>query len=107
MPELSRQFFLHGPYGDVQLKETLGVLLAGLILSPDELWLVSPWVTDFDLLDNRSGDWDYVQPSWGARFVRFSEMLVAAVESGCTLNLVTNRDELNQTFYTSLIKQSS
>lgn len=102
MTELSRQFFLHGPFGDTQLKEALGSLLASLILIPDEIWLVSPWVSDFKILDNRAGDWDYVQHGWGARYVYFSEMLVASIESGSRLILVTNRDSMNKEFHKKL-----
>ena len=102
MDTLSRQIFLHGQFGERQLSETLSDLLVGLIMSPDEIWLVSPWVTDFNLLDNRSGHWDTIQPSWGLRYVTFSELLVAAVESGCQLNFVSNRHELNEQFYMKL-----
>ena len=98
-----RQIFIHGPYGMRQLKETLADLLIGLILSPDDLWLVSPWVSDFDLLDNRAGNWDSIEPAWGARYVRFSELLIAAIESGCNLKYVTNNDPMNQRFYDQLI----
>jgi len=102
MVELSRQIFIHGPYGMRQLKETLVDLLVGLILSPDKVWLVSPWLSDFDLLDNRSGNWNCIQPTWGPRFVRFSELLVAAVNSGCDLNCVTIRDDMNPRFFDQL-----
>ena len=98
MEESNRQIFLHGPLGERQLKETLSDLLVGLTISPDQIWLVSPWVTDFDLLDNRSGHWDAIFPAWGLGFVSFSELLVAAMEIGCELNLVTNRDSLNDEF---------
>jgi len=107
MREISRQIFIHGPYGMRQLKETLSDLLIGLIMSPDDLWLVSPWVSDFDLLDNRSGNWDSIEPAWGARYVRFSELLVAAIESGCSLKYVTNRDQMNQRFYDQLVARLS
>jgi len=103
MKASSRQIFIHGPYGMRQLKETLSDILVGLIISPDDIWLVSPWVSDFDLLDNRSGQWDSIEPAWGARHVRFSELLVAAIKSGCNLKYVTNSDDMNQRFYNSLI----
>ena len=103
MREVSRQIFTHGPYGMRQLRETLSDLLIGLILYPDEIWLVSPWVSDLDLLDNRAGDWDSIEPAWGARQVRFSEMLATAVASGCSLRLVTKSDEMNQKFYDRLV----
>jgi hypothetical protein len=107
MTGLHRQIFTHGPYGMRQIKETLSDLIVGLILSPDDLWLVSPWLSDFDLLDNRAGNWDYVQPAWGSRLIRFSEMLAAAVESGCNLKCVTIRDDMNPRFFYQLERQLS
>lgn len=102
MTESNRQIFSFGPYGERQLGETLSDLLIGLTLSPDQIWLVSAWVTDFDLLDNRSGSWDWIEPSWGHRYVTFSELLIAAVESGCELSFVTNSDVLNDKFFNRL-----
>jgi PLD-like domain len=104
MESLGRQIFVHGLYGERQLRETLSDLLVGLVLSPDAVWLVSPWVSDFDVLDNRSGDWSTVHPAWGARYVMFSELLAVGIEGGCDLKLVTNNDEANKGFYEKLIK---
>ena len=102
MTSSNRQIFLHGALGFRQFKEVLSNLLMGLTLCPDEIWLVSPWVTDFQLLDNRSGDWNSIQPEWGARFVHMSELLVLAVNSGCKLNLVTKSSEINDNFLKKL-----
>mgnify|MGYP000016899391 CR=1 FL=1 len=102
MTSSNRQIFLHGALGFRQFKEVLSNLLMGLTLCPDEIWLVSPWITDFQLLDNRSGDWNSIQPEWGAKFVHMSELLILAVNSGCKLNLVTTSDEINDNFLKKL-----
>lgn len=94
----TRVIVLNNDLGMRQLKEALGNILIGLSQCPDTIWLVSPWVTDFDLLDNRSHNWSNINPSWGARKVRFSELLIFAIESGCSLNLVTNEDNINDAF---------
>ena len=103
MSKTSRQIFVHGPYGSRQVKETLSDLLISLILKPDDVWLVSPWISDFDLLDNRSRGWDTVSPEWGARNVRFSELLAASVDSGSSLRIVTNSKEMNLRFYEQVV----
>lgn len=87
----TRSIFLHGTLGRRQFKEVLGSLLTGLIVVPKPLWLVSPWVSDFDLLDNQSGEWNMIQPAWGLKVVPFSELLIDCVEAGCPLNLVTKK----------------
>ncbi|WP_082897170.1 phospholipase D-like domain-containing protein DpdK [Thalassotalea crassostreae] len=101
----SRTIFINNKFGIRQLKETLSNLLVGSCLSPDNLWLVSPWLTDFDLLDNRTGDWDALNPVWGTRIVKFSELLIYAIESGCKLNLVTNNDAINDAFEQRLLQK--
>lgn len=93
-----RSIFLHGALGRRQFKEVLGSLLTGLIVVPKPLWLVSPWVSDFDLLDNQSGEWDMVQPAWGLKVVTFSQLLIDCVEAGCSLNLVTRDEATNASF---------
>ena len=94
----SRTIFINNCFGIRQLKETLSNLIISSSIAPSELWLVSPWLSDFDLLDNRSGDWSALNPGWGARRVRFSELLLFAIEAGCNLNLVTNYDRINDSF---------
>lgn len=93
-----RQIFLHGALGQRQLCEVLGGQLAGLILQPEPLWLVSPWLSDFPLLDNRAGQWSTLEPSWEQRQITFTEVLAQAVNSGCMLRLVTRDDGRSQPF---------
>lgn len=99
---VTRTIHLHNELGRRQLREVLSSLLSALMLAPERIWLVSPWVSDFDLLDNRAGDWSVLQPAWGLRVVRFSEMLMECVEAGCELNLVTKHDERNGAFLSRL-----
>lgn len=94
----SRVIFINNPLGRRQLKEALGSLLIGVIVSPEDIWLVSPWVSDFELLDNRSGNWTAIEPAWEMRHIRFSELLIRALESGSKLRLVTNDDQSNSAF---------
>lgn len=94
----SRIIFINNSLGRRQLRETLGNLLVSLVVTPQNIWLVSPWVSDFELLDNRSGDWNAVEPGWGMRKINFSEILISAIESGCRLRLVTTDVTSNQAF---------
>ena len=53
--EEQRQIFLHGPLGQRHLREILSAQFSGLILYPELIWLISPWMSDFDVIDNRDG----------------------------------------------------
>jgi hypothetical protein len=85
------------PLGKRHLKEVLGSTFAGLIISPEEIWLITAWFTNFEILDNRSGNWNYLNASWGNRMVTFVELLETAVLNGCKLNLVVNETKTNDT----------
>lgn len=93
-----RQIFLHGPLGQRHLREVLSGIMVGLFIKPERIWLVSPWVSDFPVLDNRTGNWDAVNPSWGNREISFLELLADVVNSGCALRLVIHDDGKSKSF---------
>ncbi len=87
--------------GKRQIKEVIASMLISEILNPKEVWLVSAWVSNFDLLDNRSGAFDALNPGWGHRMLTFFEVLETVVDAGCTVNFVikdhdTNAHALNE-----------
>jgi len=63
------------------------------MLHPETIWLVSPYVSDFPVLDNRAGHWDALDPSWGSRELGFNELLARVVNGGCPLRFVAKRGE--------------
>ena len=87
----TRPIFLHGPLGQRELREVLSGLFAGLILAPQNIWLVSAWLTDFDVMDNSSGQWSILDPTWGNRPIKFSELLAKAINEGADLSIATRR----------------
>lgn len=97
-----RQIFLHGSLGQRHLKEVLSGLMAGLFIKPERIWLVSPWVSDFSVLDNKTGDWDALNPSWRNREISFLELLADVVNNGCSLRLVTQDDGKSKSFIKQL-----
>lgn len=99
---VQRQIFLHGPLGQRHLREVLSGQMAGLFIIPELIWLVSPWISDFPVLDNRTGDWDILDPSWGNREISFMELLASAVNKGCPLRLITQNDGQSLSFISQL-----
>lgn len=104
MSVTDRQVFLHGPLGQRQFKEVLAAQLSALIISPEILWLVSPWTSDFDILDNRAGDWNLLDPGWGCRRIFFLEVLTRCAGVGCPLRIVV-RDELESRVFVAKLKR--
>lgn len=97
-----RQIFLQGPLGQRQFRELLGGLFTGFILAPENLWLVSAWITDFPVLDNGSGQWSVLEPAWGNRTVWFGELLAKAINEGCDVGLATRDDDRCHRFIQAL-----
>ncbi|WP_413769858.1 phospholipase D-like domain-containing protein DpdK, partial [Vibrio vulnificus] len=82
-----------------EILDVLSSLFVTEVIQPSEtLWLVSPWVTDLELLDNRTGNFDYLEPAWGQRMVQITELLTRMMANGGRLNLVTNFDTHNDRF---------
>jgi len=91
-----------------EVRDMLCSLLVAEVVQPSRcLWLVSPWVTDLELVDNRTGAFDYLEPSWGQRRIQISELLVRAMVNGGRLRVVTNQDEHNVRFLRQLTDRAS
>lgn len=81
------------------VRELLQIMWLAELLSPsDEVWLVSPWVSDFVLLDNRSSLFNSVNPHWNSREIRLVDYVVQLMISGTKVIVVTGYDPHNSTF---------
>lgn len=59
-----------------EVRDLLESILAVELLSPgSELWLVSPWITDVPILDNRSGSYSGLDPAWPKKHLSLAELL--------------------------------
>jgi phosphatidylserine/phosphatidylglycerophosphate/cardiolipin synthase-like enzyme len=95
--QLYRRIFKTQATGVVTIQELLqSMFVAELLISKGELWLVSPWISNVVLIDNRSGNFDALNPEWGRREVRLVDVLVALMTRGATVRIVTRDDETNR-----------
>jgi hypothetical protein len=84
-----------------EVRDLLESLFAIELLAPgEEIWLVSPWVTDLPLLDNRAGAYGGLEPSWPKRYITLAELLAFALKSAphCRVRVVTRPDLHNKRF---------
>lgn len=72
--------------------------LAELVAPSREIWLVSPWISDFVLLDNRSGRFDAINPQWQRREIRLVDFVLQLLTNSTRVVVVTRPDVHNQTF---------
>jgi phosphatidylserine/phosphatidylglycerophosphate/cardiolipin synthase-like enzyme len=92
---LKRQIMTRTYIGKRHIKEVISSMLSGVILNPQKIWLVSAWISDFEILDNRGGCWDLLNPTWGHRIVTFFDLLEIATLNGCQLNIVVRKHSNN------------
>lgn len=86
-------------YCDLQVTDLLQSLFAAELMSPSEvLWLVSAWVSDLPIIDNRDASFTDFDPSWTNRPLRLSEVLGSLAERGSRVVVVTNTDPHNEGF---------
>jgi phosphatidylserine/phosphatidylglycerophosphate/cardiolipin synthase-like enzyme len=98
-----RQFFHGSSESRNSVREVLQMVFASELLSPSRtLWLVSPWIRDVPILDNRTGGFAYLCPEFPHAEVRLSQVLRELVGRGTTLVLVTRPDAGNRQLFDSL-----
>ncbi|MEG3632169.1 phospholipase D-like domain-containing protein DpdK [Micromonospora palythoicola] len=83
------------------------VLLAELMVPSRHLWLVSPWIGDVDVIDNRSAAYDSVFVDPSSRVYTFAEVLAATTHRGGRLSVVTRPDPFNDVFLDRLFRQAA
>lgn len=76
----------------------LGAVFAAELLAPSKcLWLVSPWISDVRLIDNRDGSFGALS-EWGPRHIRLSEVLASLAAAETFVVIGTTADSSNTSF---------
>lgn len=83
-----RQIFQRGGAGAVsRLLQT--VFVAEMIHPSTCLWLVSPWISNIEVIDNRTDGFRHLEPQWPLGSVRLSDVLAALVARGTEVHIAT------------------
>jgi len=93
---LFRRIFKSQTTGATTIQELLQSMFVAEVLHPSEkIWIVSPWISNVVLIDNRAGNFDALNPEWGRREVRLAEVLATLMARGTEVNIVTRMDANN------------
>ena len=99
---------IHTHFGARQVSDLLQVIFASEILSPStRLWIVSPWISDIPVLDNRTNTFSSLVGQWGRRQVPLSAMLGYLARRGTRLLVATRPDTHNRDFLNQLRLQGA
>jgi phosphatidylserine/phosphatidylglycerophosphate/cardiolipin synthase-like enzyme len=83
----------------LKVNELISAALVSELLEPSrDLWLVSPWISDIAVLDNRDQHLDPVLGDLYVREVYLSEVLAMLARGGSTLHVAVRPDEHNTAF---------
>jgi hypothetical protein len=82
-----------------QVPDLLQVIFAAELLCPSKcIWLVSPWISDIPVLDNRTNGFSALDPQWARTQVSLSQVLGRLLELGTTIHISTRPDDHNEGF---------
>jgi hypothetical protein len=88
------------------VKELIQIIFASELLSPSEekIWLVSPWISNVEIFDNRSGNFSDINPDWGRTAIRLQDVIIEILKRNGNIALVSDayEDEHNDKFFSVL-----
>jgi len=93
----TRRIFKSAVTSQNLIRELLQLMFLGELLSPggDRVWLVSPWISNVMIFDNRAGGFGAINPEWSQSEVRLIEMLIQLMGRGAPLGIATSFDSHN------------
>ncbi len=98
-----RRIFKNKQTSSATIRELLQSMFVGELLgSGERVWIVSPWISNIVLIDNRAGNFDALSPEWGRREVRLADILIGLMARGTQVVLVTRDIETNIPFLNTI-----
>jgi hypothetical protein len=95
----ARSRIIHTRASARQVPDLLQTIFTAELLCPSScLWLVSPWVSDIPVLDNRTNGFLSFEPQWVRAQVSLSQVLKKLLEVGTTVHVATRPDDHNSAF---------
>lgn len=101
----SRRIFKSAATSQNLIRELLQMMLLGELLAPggERAWLVSPWISNVVLFDNRAGGFGSINPEWSNREIRLTEVMRDLMARGTALGIATSLDDHNDPLIDALI----
>ena len=95
----ARSRIIHTRTSGRHVPDLLQVIFTAELLWPSPcLWLVSPWISDIPVLDNRTNGFLPFEPRWARIQVSLSQVLGKLLEFGTTVHVATRPDDHNTAF---------
>lgn len=102
-----RRVFKSSSTGPAVIRELLQMMFLSELLAPSKnIWVVSPWISDVPILDNRSGSFDVMNPEWHRREIRLIDLTLQVLTGGSRVIIVTRPDAHNPAFLDQLSERA-
>lgn len=91
-----RRISTHGDGPTLLASDVLQTLFISEILSPSEdVWLLSPWISDIPVIDNRAGAFTGILQGTTSRIVLLTDALLELARLGSQVHVVVRPDPRN------------
>ena len=91
-----------------ELADALQALFVAELLSPSEpLWIITPWISDVVVIDNRATRFTGLLPDMPRRQIRLAETLLAQLQRGGSVVVACRPDDHNRSFIELLVERAS
>ncbi|WP_372784823.1 phospholipase D-like domain-containing protein DpdK [Phenylobacterium sp.] len=92
-----------GPWQSRAIRDALQTLFLTELLRPSaELWVLSAWISDVEIVDNGARAFSAVRPDWPAGSIRLTQMLEAVAQRGARVAVVVREVDHNAYFLRTL-----
>ena len=71
------------------------LLVSELLVPSSQIWVLSPWLSDIDVLDNSAGQFKSILPGFPSRRIRFTEVLLELARRGSDVQVLIRDAESN------------
>lgn len=90
-----------------ELADALQALFIAELMAPSTpLWIVTPWISDVVVVDNRAARFTGLLPDVPRRPLRLAEALLAQLQRGGTVVIACRPDDHNRTFTEQLAERA-
>jgi len=104
----TRRIFKSATTTQTEVKDLLKGIFIGELISPSKcLWLVSPWISNIEILNNMSGAYSTIDPTWGKRSIRLAEIIAKILSLGSNVVITVRPDNHNNIFLSNLIERAN
>lgn len=81
------------------------IFLAEILKPSNDLWIISPWISDIPVIDNRGNQFTHLHPFWESTRLKLSTVLCQLMKKGTRVYLITRPDIHNNSFIDSIKMQ--